>query len=143
MPRLLIEKGFSQLMMKATTVFTIDRLAKAFRNTGKPITFTTRILSLLNEAKLPPTIATYWLRMRVKANALTGVFAFVQFQCLASQHTMAALFGGTRKKMQLVEVIICGFWVPGMRMQLVEVKIITGVHVISNTPTRAGVGVHL
>ena len=36
-------------MMKATTVFTIDRLAKAFRNTGKPITFTTRILSLLNE----------------------------------------------------------------------------------------------
>ena len=45
--------------------------------------------------------------------------------------------------MQLVEVIICGFWVPGMRMQLVEVKIITGVHVISNTPTRAGVGVHL
>ena len=95
MPRLLIEKGFSQLLMKTTTVFTIDRLAKAFRNTGKPITFTTRILSLLNEAKLPPTIATYWLGMRVKANALTGVYAFVQFQCLASQHTMAALIGGT------------------------------------------------
>ena len=46
----LIERGFSQLMMKATTVFiTIDRLAKAFRNIVKPITFTTRILSLLNE----------------------------------------------------------------------------------------------
>ena len=47
---LLIERGFSQLMMKATTVFiTIDRLAKAFRNIVKPITFTTRILSLSNE----------------------------------------------------------------------------------------------
>ena len=30
-----------------------------------------------------------------------------------------------------------------VRIQLVEVKIITGVHVISNTPTRARVGVHL
>ena len=36
-------------MMKVTTVFTIDRLAKAFRNTGKPITFTARIVGLSNE----------------------------------------------------------------------------------------------
>ena len=93
---LLIERGFSQLMMKATTVFiTIDRLAKAFRNIVKPITFTTRTLSLLNES------AT----------------------------------GGSNN-----------MWVLGPRNEDAtsgSKKIITGVHVISNTPTRARVGVYL
>ena len=93
---LLIERGFSQLMMKATTVFiTIDRLAKAFRNIVKPITFTTRILSLLNEG------AT----------------------------------GGSNN-----------MWVLGPRNEDAtsgSKNIITGVHVISNTPTRARVGVYL